>query len=88
MPPPNATGQLHLGHAVMLAKGVMTRYHRMKGDSTLWLPGTDHAAIATQNRVENDCREGLTWVIPGSKQVFAKSKHLWPIRRTRLQSGA
>jgi len=53
MPPPNATGTLHLGHAVMLAlQDVMTRYHRMKGDATLWLPGTDHASIATQNKVE------------------------------------
>lgn len=62
MPPPNATGQLHLGHAVMLAlQDIMVRYHRMKGDSTLWLPGTDHAAIATQNRVEKMiAEEGLT----------------------------
>lgn len=53
MPPPNATGQLHLGHAIMLAlQDIMIRYHRMKGDPTLWLPGTDHAAIATQNKVE------------------------------------
>lgn len=55
MPPPNATGQLHLGHAIMLAiQDIMIRFHRMKGDPTLWLPGTDHAAIATQNRVEKE----------------------------------
>lgn len=53
MPPPNATGVLHLGHAVMLAlQDIMARYHRMQGTPTLWLPGTDHAAIATQNKVE------------------------------------
>lgn len=53
MPPPNATGTLHLGHAVMLAlEDIMVRYHRMKGDPTLWIPGTDHAGIATQNKVE------------------------------------
>lgn len=53
LPPPNATGHLHLGHAMMLAiEDIMVRYHRMKGDPTLWLPGTDHAAIATQNKVE------------------------------------
>jgi len=53
MPPPNATGQLHLGHAMMLAiEDIMIRFHRLKGDPTLWLPGTDHAAIATQNKVE------------------------------------
>ncbi len=53
LPPPNTTAELHMGHAVMVAiQDIMTRYHRMKGDQTLWLPGTDHAAIATQNVVE------------------------------------
>lgn len=62
MPPPNATGTLHLGHAVMLAlEDIMIRYHRMKGDSSLWVPGTDHASIATQNKVEKlIAEEGLT----------------------------
>ncbi len=53
MPPPNATGTLHLGHATMLAiEDIMVRYKRMQGFPTLWLPGTDHAGIATQNKVE------------------------------------
>ncbi|MFH1173205.1 MAG: valine--tRNA ligase, partial [bacterium] len=53
LPPPNVTGKLHLGHSVMLAlQDILIRYHRMKGDETLWLPGTDHAAIATQTVVE------------------------------------
>jgi valyl-tRNA synthetase len=53
MPPPNATGTLHIGHAVMLAiEDIMVRYHRMKGEATVWIPGTDHAAIATQTTVE------------------------------------
>ncbi len=53
LPPPNVTGTLHMGHAVMLAiEDAMVRYHRMKGDRTLWVPGTDHAAIATQSKVE------------------------------------
>lgn len=53
LPPPNVTGTLHIGHAVMLAiEDVMIRYHRMKGRRTLWIPGTDHAAIATQEKVE------------------------------------
>ncbi|MBI2038008.1 MAG: valine--tRNA ligase [Candidatus Magasanikbacteria bacterium] len=53
LPPPNVTGTLHMGHAAMLAiEDVMVRYHRMKGDRTLWVPGTDHAAIATQAKVE------------------------------------
>ncbi len=73
MPPPNATGTLHLGHAVMLAlEDIMVRFHRMKGDSTLWLPGTDHASIATQNKVEKViAAEGATRHTLGRK-VFLK----------------
>jgi valyl-tRNA synthetase len=53
MPPPNATGVLHMGHAAMLAiEDIMVRHNRMKGAPTLWLPGTDSASIATQNKVE------------------------------------
>lgn len=53
MPPPNATGTLHLGHATMLAiEDILIRFRRMQGHPTLWIPGTDHAAIATQNKVE------------------------------------
>ena len=53
LPPPNATGILHMGHAVMLAvQDIMVRFARMRGKKTLWLPGTDHAAIATQVKVE------------------------------------
>jgi len=53
MPPPNATGTLHTGHAVMLAyEDLMVRYARLLGKKTLWLPGTDHASIATQAKVE------------------------------------
>lgn len=53
LPPPNVTGTLHVGHALMLViQDILIRYHRMKGFKTLWLPGTDHAAIATQSKVE------------------------------------
>jgi len=53
LPPPNVTGVLHLGHAVMLAiEDIMTRFERLRGKKALWLPGTDHAAIATQAKVE------------------------------------
>ncbi|MCX6779995.1 MAG: valine--tRNA ligase [Candidatus Magasanikbacteria bacterium] len=53
LPPPNVTGTLHIGHASMLAiEDLVTRYKRMSGFETLWLPGTDHAAIATQTKVE------------------------------------
>ncbi|MDD3897168.1 MAG: valine--tRNA ligase [Candidatus Peribacteraceae bacterium] len=52
MPPPNATGQLHLGHAVMLAlEDIFIRFARMQGKEALWVPGTDHAAIATESVV-------------------------------------
>jgi valyl-tRNA synthetase len=55
LPPPNVTGTLHMGHAAMLViEDIMVRYHRMRGDRTLWIPGTDHAAIATQSKVEKD----------------------------------
>lgn len=58
MPPPNATGTLHLGHATMLAiEDIMIRYNRMKGIPSLWIPGTDHAAIATQSVVEKKLQE-------------------------------
>ncbi len=62
MPPPNVTGQLHLGHAITATlEDIMIRYHRMRGDPTLWVPGADHAGIATQNVVERElAREGLT----------------------------
>ena len=62
MPPPNITGQLHMGHAMdCTLQDAAIRYHRMKGDPTLWLPGTDHAAIATEVKiVEAMAKEGLT----------------------------
>jgi len=55
IPPPNVTGELHLGHAMFVSvEDLMIRYHRMKGYSTLWVPGTDHAGIATQLMVERE----------------------------------
>ncbi|MDQ3779803.1 MAG: valine--tRNA ligase, partial [Chloroflexota bacterium] len=55
MPPPNVTGELHIGHALFVGlEDIMTRYHRMLGDSTLWLPGADHAGIAGQWVVEKE----------------------------------
>ena len=53
IPPPNVTGELHLGHAMFISmEDLMIRYHRMKGVPTLWVPGSDHAGIATQLQVE------------------------------------
>ena len=55
IPPPNVTGELHIGHPMFVSiEDLMTRYHRMKGYSTLWVPGTDHAGIATQLMVERE----------------------------------
>ncbi len=52
LPPPNVTGQLHLGHAAMLAiEDILIRFKKMTGHESLWIPGTDHAAIATENVV-------------------------------------
>ena len=58
MPPPNVTGQLHMGHALdSTLQDILTRYKRMQGYAALWLPGVDHAGIATQIRVEQELRE-------------------------------
>ena len=72
MPPPNITGQLHMGHAMdCVLQDALTRYHRMKGDPTLWLPGTDHASIATEVKiVEKMAEEGLT------KEAIGREKFL------------
>ena len=62
IPPPNVTGVLHMGHALdNTIQDILTRWHRMKGDKTLWLPGADHAGIATQSVVErNLAKENTT----------------------------
>ncbi len=63
MPPPNVTGQLHMGHAMdATLQDILTRFKRMQGYEALWLPGTDHAGIATQIKVEEELhtKEGLT----------------------------
>ena len=62
IPPPNVTGVLHMGHALdETLQDILVRYHRMSGFETLWIPGTDHAGLATQNVVEKQlAKEGLT----------------------------
>ena len=63
MPPPNVTGQLHMGHAMdSTLQDILIRFKRMQGYAALWVPGTDHAGIATQIKVEEELRknEGLT----------------------------
>jgi valyl-tRNA synthetase len=83
LPPPNVTGVLHLGHAAMLAiEDSVVRFERMKGKRTLWIPGTDHAAIATQTKVEKLLqKEGLRKYDLGREeflnrvQTFAQESH-------------
>ena len=74
IPPPNVTGQLHLGHAFdETLQDVLIRYKRMQGYAALWLPGTDHAGIATQIRVEEELRkEGLTRYDLGREKFLEK----------------
>ena len=61
MPPPNITGQLHMGHALdNTLQDILVRYKRMRGYSTLWVPGTDHASIATEAKIVEQMRsEGI-----------------------------
>lgn len=78
IPPPNITGSLHLGHALnSTIQDIMSRYHRMDGKKVLWLPGTDHAGIATQNVVEKElAKQGLTRQQLG-REKFIKKVWIW-----------
>jgi len=72
IPPANVTGNLHLGHALFVSmEDLMIRYHRMKGEPTLWVPGVDHAGIATQLQVERKLREEGT-----SREALGREKFL------------
>jgi len=75
MPPPNVTGALHIGHALFCSlEDLMTRYERMRGKAALWLPGTDHAGIATQLQVEKAlAQEGLTRFDIGREAFLART---------------
>ena len=75
MPPPNVTGQLHMGHALdCTLQDILTRFKRMQGYAALWLPGTDHAGIATQIKVEEELRvkEGKTRYDPGREKFLER----------------
>ena len=78
LPPPNVTGTLHMGHAFnQTIMDSLTRYHRMRGFNTLWLPGTDHAGIATQIVVERQLQE------VGTKDLAARPRAR-EVRRERV----
>jgi len=80
IPPPNVTGELHLGHPLFVSlQDLMIRYHRMKGEPTLWIPGTDHAGIATQLMVERDlAKQGMKREELGREQFV---DHVWEWKR-------
>ncbi|HHB76502.1 MAG TPA: valine--tRNA ligase, partial [Desulfobulbus sp.] len=82
IPPPNVTGVLHIGHALNnTLQDILVRYHRMKGDNTLWVPGTDHAGIATQNVVERQlATEKLTRHDLGREKFIER---VWQWRRDK-----
>ena len=75
IPPPNVTGVLHMGHALDgTLQDILTRYYRMAGHEALWLPGTDHAGLATQNVVEREiAKEGLTRHDLGREKFIEKT---------------
>ena len=78
IPPPNVTGQLHMGHALdETLQDILIRYHRMKGDNTLWMPGCDHAGIATQAKVEESLRAENTNRYELGREEFLKRVWQW-----------
>ncbi len=92
LPPPNVTGTLHMGSALMLAiEDIMVRYARMTGKRTMWIPGTDHAAIATQSKVEKEIskKEGKSRHDLGREEllrridIFAKESHDVIVKQVR-----
>ena len=78
IPPPNVTGSLHMGHALNnTLQDVLVRYHRMLGEATLWVPGTDHAGIATQNVVERQLQAEGTDRHALGREAFVKRTWAW-----------
>ncbi|MFH1622580.1 MAG: class I tRNA ligase family protein, partial [Candidatus Omnitrophota bacterium] len=84
IPPPNITGILHMGHALNnTIQDILIRYHRMLGEDSLWMPGTDHAGIATQNVVERDiAKQGL------KRQDLGREKFLERVWQWRDEYGS
>ena len=78
IPPPNVTGELHLGHAMFVAmEDLMIRHSRMKGVPTLWVPGSDHAGIATQLVVERALEEEGTSRDEIGREAFVRRTWAW-----------
>ncbi len=78
LPPPNVTGRLHMGHMLNQTEmDILTRWHRMRGDLALWLPGTDHAGIATQMMVERQLKEEGTTRQQLGREAFTERVWCW-----------
>ena len=78
IPPPNVTGVLHMGHGLNnTLQDIVVRYHRMKGEDTLWVPGTDHAGIATQAKVMERLRKEGVDVTKITREEFLKEAWGW-----------
>ena len=84
LPPPNVTGTLHMGHAFnQTIMDALTRYHRMRGFNTLWLPGTDHAGIATQIVVERQIEAA-----GGTREQLGRERFVEQVWKWKEQSGS
>ncbi len=79
LPPPNVTGRLHMGHMLNQTEmDILTRWHRMRGETALWVPGTDHAGIATQMMVEKQlAAEGKTSRVEMGREAFTERVWAW-----------
>ncbi|MCY3969124.1 MAG: valine--tRNA ligase [Acidobacteria bacterium] len=78
IPPPNVTGRLHIGHALQSTlQDLVTRWRRMRGDNALWLPGTDHAGIATQLMVERHLEQGGSSRVELGREKFVERVWRW-----------
>jgi valyl-tRNA synthetase len=88
MPPPNVTGILHVGHAITATiEDILIRYHRMRGDETLWVPGEDHAGIATQTVVERELAKEGTDRHRLGREAFLERVWQWVYHhRERIQN--
>ena len=84
MPPPNANGSLHTGHAMFTVTDILARYHRMLGDAVLWLPGTDHAGIETQVVYERELsKEGKSRFDLGPEK-FSRAAHDYTLKNQHI----
>ena len=79
LPPPNVTGRLHMGHMLNQTEmDILTRWHRMRGETVVWVPGTDHAGIATQMMVERQlAAEGKTTRQAMGREAFTERVWQW-----------